>query len=60
MMIQVTMELKWDFNPLKMMKNKILIFKVIRKIFNSILMIIRAIMELKWAIYQAEENKNKL
>ncbi len=60
MMIQVTMELKWDFNPLKMMKNKILIIKVIRKIFNSILMIIRAIMELKWAIYQAEENKNKL
>jgi len=60
MMIQVTMELKWDFNPLKMMKNKILIIKVIRKIFNSILMIIRVIMELKWAIYQAEENKNKL
>lgn len=59
MMIQVIMELKWDFNPLKTKKNNILKTMAIRKKFNLILMIILAIMVLKWAINQAREDKNK-
>jgi len=59
MMFQVIMELKWNFKPLKMKKIKILKTIVIRKKFNSILMIILAIMVLKWAINQARVDKNK-
>jgi len=60
MMIQVIMELKCDFNPLKTKKIKILKTIVIRKKFNLILMIILAIMVLIWPINQAREDKNKI
>jgi len=42
-----------------MKKIRILKTKVIRKKFNLILMIILAIMVLKWAINQARVDKNK-
>jgi len=60
MMIQVIMELKCDFNPLKTKKIKIFKTIVIRKKFNLILMIILVIMVLKWPIKQAREDKNKI
>ena len=57
MMSQVIMELKQDFNLIKVQKNKILKIMIIRKIFNFRMMIFPAIMEQKWVINQAKEEK---
>ena len=57
MMSQVIMEVKQDFNLIKVQKNKILKIMIIRKIFNFRMMIFPAIMEQKWVINQAKEEK---
>ena len=57
MMSQVIMEVKQDFNLTKVQKNKILKIMIIRKIFNFRMMIFPAIMEQKWVINQAKEEK---
>ena len=57
MMSLVIMEVKQDFNLIKVQKNKILKIMIIRKIFNFRMMIFPAIMEQKWVINQAKEEK---
>ena len=57
MMSQVIMEAKQDFNLTKVKKNKILKIMIIRKILNFRMMIFPAIMEQKWVINQAKEEK---
>ena len=57
MMSQVIMEVKQDFNLTKVQKNKILKIMIIRKILNFRMMIFPAIMEQKWVINQAKEEK---
>ena len=57
MMSQVIMEAKQDFNLTKVQKNKILKIMIIRKILNFRMMIFPAIMEQKWVINQAKEEK---
>ena len=57
MMSQVIMEVKQDFNLRKVQKNKILKIMIIRKILNFRMMIFPAIMEQKWVINQAKEEK---
>ena len=60
MMSQVIMEVKQDFNLIKVQKNKILKIMIIRKIFNFRMMIFPAIMEQKWVINQAKEEKKMI
>ena len=57
MMSQVIMEAKQDFNLTKVQKNKILKIMIIKKILNFRMMIFPAIMEQKWVINQAKEEK---
>ena len=57
MMSQVIMEVKQDFNLTKVQKNKILKIMIVRKILNFRMMIFPAIMEQKWVINQAKEEK---